>query len=263
VRPPEAAATAVASSEVVAELRDKVVLSCRMLGTRGVSKGSFGHVSARIPGADHILIKSKGPEEEALEFTTDRDIITLDLDGKVVEAPPGLNAPAETVMHTIIYRRRPEVMSVIHGHPLYVVVLTACEKPLIGMYGAYDGDGALRLLEEGLPTYQGTQTITNAELAEEFFGVMGQHRACLLRGHGITVAGGSIEEATATSLTVHELSYANYLSYSISAPLAVPDLDAHRQRWTAGGGRGRTGGAVNAAGEPFEWRYGKKLLDRG
>lgn len=248
------------STAGVAELRDKVVLSCRMIGTRGVSKGSFGHVSARIPGTDHILIKSKGPEEEALEFTTDRDIITIDLSGNVVEAPSGLNAPAETAMHTIIYRRRPDVMSVIHSHPLYVVVLTAVDKPLVGMYGAFDGDGALRLLEEGLPTYPGSQTITNTELAEDFYSVMGERRACLLRGHGITVAGASVEETTATSLTLHELSYANYLAYSIGTPQGVPDLEEHRQRWTGGAGRGRSGGAVNAAGEPFEWRYGKKLL---
>ena len=121
----------------VTQLRAKVVLSCRMIGSRGVSKGSFGHVSARIPDADDkILIKSKGPDEEALEFTTDRDIIRLDLDGRVLEAPSGLQAPAETAMHLAIYRARPEIMSVIHSHPLWVVVLTACDKPLVGMYGA-------------------------------------------------------------------------------------------------------------------------------
>ena len=59
-------------SPSVTELREKVVLSCRMIGSRGVSRGSFGHVSARIPGAEGtIFIKSKGPDEEALEFTTE------------------------------------------------------------------------------------------------------------------------------------------------------------------------------------------------
>ena len=72
------------------ELREKVVLACRMIGSRGVSKGSFGHVSARIPGTASVLIKSKGPDEEALEFTTGRDVITLALDGQVLEAPAGL-----------------------------------------------------------------------------------------------------------------------------------------------------------------------------
>jgi L-fuculose-phosphate aldolase len=243
------------------ELREKVVLSCRMIGSRGVSKGSFGHVSARIPGTDSVLIKSKGPDEEALEFTTDRDVITLALDGQVLEAPAGLQAPAETAMHLAIYRARPEIMSVIHSHPLWVVLLTACDKPLVGMYGAFDGDAALRLLEEGLPTFQGSQTITDDVMAAEFLAVMGKRRACLLRGHGMTVAGTSVEDATATSLTVNELAHANYLAYAIGSPQVVPDLDAHRERWTAA--NARSGGAVNAAGEPFVWRYNKKLLKHG
>jgi L-fuculose-phosphate aldolase len=248
-----------ASVLTVTELRQQVVLSCRMIGTRGVSKGSFGHVSARIPDAhDRILIKSKGPEEEALEFTTERDIITLDLDGRVLEAPRGLQAPAETAMHLAIYRARPEIMSVIHSHPLWVVVLTACDKPLVGMYGAFDGDAALRLLEEGLPTFQGSQTITTDGMAAEFLAVMGNRRACLLRGHGMTVAGTSVEDATVTSLTVHELAHVNYLAYAAGSPLGVPDLEAHRSRWTGGG---RNGGAVNAAGESFTWRYNRRLLD--
>jgi len=247
----------------VTELREKVVLACRMIGSRGVSKGSFGHVSARIPGGDNrILIKSKGPDEEALEFTTDRDVITLSLDGRVLEAPTGLQAPAETAMHLAIYRARPEIMSVIHSHPLPVVVLTACDKPMVGIYGAFDGDAALRLLDEGLPTFQGSLTITDDALAAEFMAVMGQRRACLLRGHGMTVAGTSVEEATATSLTLDELAHANYMAYAIGTPQGVPDLEAHRARWADAGGR-RNGGAVNAAGEPFVWRYNKKLLQRG
>ena len=246
---------------IVTDLREKVVLSCRMIGSRGVSRGSFGHVSARIPGAeDRILIKSKGPEEEALEFTTQRDIITIALDGHVLEAPAGLQAPAETAMHLAIYRARPEIMSVIHSHPLWVMVLTACEKPLVGMYGAFDGDAALRLLDEGLPTFQNSQTITDDTLGAEFLAVMGNRRACLLRGHGMTVAGTSVEDATATSLTVHELAEANYLAYALGdgGPRGVPDLAAHRARWA--GARGNAG-AVNAAGEPFVWRYNAKLLD--
>lgn len=241
-------------------LRENVMLSCRMIGSRGVSRGSFGHVSARIPDdPQRVLIKSKGPDEEALEFTTERDIITVSLSGEVLEAPAGLQAPAETAMHLAIYRARPEVMSVIHSHPLWVVLLTACSKPLVGMYGAYDGDAALRLLEEGIPTFQDSRTITDDALAAEFMAVMEKRRACLLLGHGMTVCGSSVEEATATSLTLHDLAQANYMAYAIGSPAGVPDLDAHRARWRGANGR-REGGAVNAAGESFTWRYNKRLL---
>jgi ribulose-5-phosphate 4-epimerase/fuculose-1-phosphate aldolase len=148
---------------------------------------------------------------------------------------------------------------VIHSHPLWVMVLTACDKPLVGMYGAFDGDAALRLLEDGLPTFQDSRTITDDALAGEFMAVMGNRRACLLRGHGMTVSGTSVEDATATSLTLHDLAQANYMAYAIGTPLPVPDLDAHRARWNGAEAR-RNGGAVNAAGEPFTWRYNKRLI---
>ncbi|HEX6511524.1 MAG TPA: class II aldolase/adducin family protein [Chloroflexota bacterium] len=244
-------------SDEIAELRHKVALSCRMLGHQGVTKGSFGHVSARIPGSDHVLIKSKGPDEEALEFATERDVITIRLDGSVVEASDGLEAPHETAMHLAVYRARPEISSVIHSHPEPVVVLTACEKPLVPMYGAYDGQASLRLLEEGIPTYPRSITVTDDELGAEFMAVMGSRRACLLRGHGLTTAGGSVEEATLTSLRVFELARLNYLAYAIGGPLPVPDLEDHRRRAAEGRGRPPRTGVMGAS----EWRYQRKLLE--
>ena len=150
------------------------MLACRMIGTRGVSKGSFGHVSARIPGTDVCSSSLRGPTKRRSNLPPSATSSPSICRARCCEAPDGLNAPAETAMHTAIYRARPEVMSVIHSHPLWVVVLTACDKPLVGLYGAYDGANALRLLEEGLPTYPGTQTIINDELAQDFLTRDGQ-----------------------------------------------------------------------------------------
>lgn len=243
----------------LAKLREKVALSCRILGHQGVTKGSFGHVSARIPETDLVLIKAKGPAEEALEFASDRDIITIRLDGAVVEAPAGLEAPHETAMHLAVYRARPDVMSVIHSHPEAVVVLTACDKPLVPMYGAYDGAAALRLLEQGIPVYPQTLTIIDDDLGQDFMRVMGSHKACLLRGHGMTTAGASVEDATLISLRVFELARLNYMAYAIGGPQPVPDLDAHRKRWAEG--RTRSAAPPTSDVESSEWRYQRKLLE--
>src|SRR5438034_6460507 len=108
----------------IEELRKKVAVSCRVMGTRGLTHGATGHVSARIPGTDRILIKSKGPAEEGLEFATEKDIITIDMKGNVLRADKGKDAPQETAMHLAVYRARPEVLSVIHTHPDWVVALT-------------------------------------------------------------------------------------------------------------------------------------------
>jgi ribulose-5-phosphate 4-epimerase/fuculose-1-phosphate aldolase len=124
----------------IQQLTKQVVFSCRIMGDRGVTRGAFGHVSARIPGTDRILIKSKGPNEEALEFTTEKDIIMIDIKGNVLKAAKGKDAPQETAMHLAVYRARGEVMSVIHAHPDWVVALTAAEKPLLPIYAAIRRD---------------------------------------------------------------------------------------------------------------------------
>lgn len=247
--------------KIIKELREKVALSCRMIGHRGVTKGSFGHVSARIPGTDRILIKSKGPDEEALEFATERDIILIDINGKVLEAPQGLDAPNETDMHLAVFRARPEVMSVIHTHPDWIVVLTACEKPLLPIYAAYSPPG-MKLVVEGIPIYPRSVTIVNEELGKDFMNTMGNKKACLLRGHGMTTAGKSVEEATSISLNVFELARLNYLAYTIGTPKAVPeqDIKEYQSRWQKGDRRKR---GPSTTGEPSDWKYNRKLVERG
>jgi L-fuculose-phosphate aldolase len=242
--------------ESVQQLREKVMLSCRIMGDRGVTRGSFGHVSARIPGSEKILIKSKGPNEAALEFTTEKDIITIDIQGNVLQAPKGLDAPHETAMHLAVYRARPEIMSVIHAHPDWVVALTASEKPLLPIYAAYNPPG-LRLLLEGIPIYQRSVTIVDDELGEDLMKVMGEKNACLLVGHGITTAGYSVEDVTLTTLNLFELARLNYLAYAIGNPKPIParDIEEYKRRWQS-----RPRERYASTGEHPDWRYFKKLL---
>jgi len=246
-------------SRLVADLRKKVALSCRIVGTQGLTRGMLGHVSARIPGTDRVLIKGKGPDEEAVEFAAERDVITVDLEGRVLEARKGLEAPNESAMHLIIYRKRPEVMSVIHTHPDWIVALTACEKPLIPMYAAYSPPG-MRLVLDGIPIYPRSVTIINRELAEDFMRVMGEKRACLLIGHGMTVAGGSVEEATVTSLNLYELARIHGMAYAIGQPKPIPEADIFEYRQRAKQGDGKKRESSNRF--ESDWRYYVKLLKK-
>lgn len=248
-----------AKSKIVAELRKKIALSCRIVGTQGLTRGMLGHVSARIPGTDRVLIKAKGPAEEAVELATERDVITVDLDGRKLEGPKGLEPPNETAMHLVVYRKRPEVMSVIHTHPDWIVALTACEKPLIPLYAAYSPPG-MKLVLDGIPIYPRSVTIINRELADDFMKVMGEKRACLLIGHGMTVAGATVEEATVTSLNLYELARVHGMAYSIGQPKPIPEADIfeYRQRTE------RREGPFRESSSRFEsdWRYHVKLLGK-
>src|ERR1051325_6099215 len=141
-----------AVSRIVSDLRKKVALSCRIVGNQGLTRGALGHVSARIPGTDRVLIKGKGVNEEAVEFATERDIITVDLDGRVLDKGRGLEAPNESAMHLAVYRKRPEVMSVIHTHPDWIVARPSCDNRLLPFCAAYAPSYRCRA-REAIPIY--------------------------------------------------------------------------------------------------------------
>jgi L-fuculose-phosphate aldolase len=234
-------------------LRELVAQSCRILGKLNLTKEQSGHVSARVPGEQTILIKARGPEESGLRFVTARDVITVDFAGKKVAGADGLESPQEVFIHTWLYRTRPDVQCVVHVHPLTVVLFTICNKPLLPLFGAYDPSG-LRLVVEGLSTYARSITIANETLGEEFARAMGEKPACLMRGHGISTAGASIEEATLTAIKLNELAEVNYRAALLGnpEPISPADIDVIV---------GKSGGRSKAVHSASSWRYYCRLLD--
>jgi ribulose-5-phosphate 4-epimerase/fuculose-1-phosphate aldolase len=201
------------------DLAERVAQTCRVLGRLDLTKAATGHVSARVPGSDRILIRARGPRELG---------VTVDLDGKPV-APDahGLAAPLEVFIHTAIYKARPEVYSVIHIHPPTVVLFTICNKPLLPLFGAYDPASA-RLALEGIPTFDRSILINSPELGTELVGAMGRAKTCLMRGHGITTAAPSVEQAALYAIRLNELAAINYHAHVLGdpQPISKEDQDA-------------------------------------
>jgi ribulose-5-phosphate 4-epimerase/fuculose-1-phosphate aldolase len=268
-------------TQIINELKSQVALSCRIIGNNGVTRGSLGHVSVRVPGTDVILIKGRGPDVEGMEYATERDVITINIKGELLEAREGIQLPAETSMHLAVLRRRPEIQSVIHAHPDWVVVLTSAGKPLVPILNAYDGGGSARLVQQGVPVYPRSMTITTDELGDDMMKSMGNSNVLFLFGHGTCVAGTSVENATSTNLTIYELARINCLTYAIGTPQGIDPADlgggagaAARGGGGMGGGGGRPGGggggqdgvpdglrrANTPSGMSSFWRYELKRL---
>jgi ribulose-5-phosphate 4-epimerase/fuculose-1-phosphate aldolase len=230
--------------------RELVAKSCRILGRLDLTKAATGHVSQRV--GERILIRARGGDEVGVRYTSADEVIAVDLDGKKLDGPEGLAAPQEVFIHTWIYKTRPEVKSVIHIHPPTVVLFTICNKPLMPIYGAYD-PSSVDLLLDGIPTYGRSITIRNDELGKEFSQAMGQKRVCLMRGHGITTAGASVEEATVTAIKMNEIAEMHYRAYLLGDPQQIPpeDIEVFRKSKEAKG-KQKAGQNVHMNSS---WRY--------
>lgn len=155
---------------------------------------AFGHVSVRHDSrADRFLLaRNMAPGRVSAE-----DIVEFTLDGEAVNAN-GRGVYLERFIHGEIYRRRPDVMSIVHSHSHAIVPLSVVNgmrlKALFHMAG-FVGQGApvFEIREAG---GDATDLLISSNhlgraLAEKFDAA----DIVLMRGHGSTVVGGSIRQA--------------------------------------------------------------------
>lgn len=240
------------------EISEKIAKACRILGKLDMTHAALGHVSYRVPGTDTMLIKAKGPNEVGVRYTRPEDIIEVDFNANKVWGPDGLQPPSESYLHIWMFKKNPDVQSTIHIHPRPAVLLTICNKPILPIYSAY-GTG-VNLALAGVDTYQRSIRILNDELGEDFANFMGPKKAALMRGHGISVVGSSIEDATVRAIALDELTTMNYQAYLLGDPQPISDEDIAFTKSPPESARGR-GSAGGDAGMLATWRYYSMLTD--
>jgi 3,4-dihydroxyphthalate decarboxylase len=204
------------------DLVSKVATACRILGHRGLVSGVLGHVSARV-GDGTYLIRCRGPRERGVGLTELEDVRRIDEAGRLTEGDSAWSLPKETPIHTALLSRRPEVGAVVHAHPPAALLTGLARLTPRPVFGAFNIP-ALRMALEGVPVYPRPVLISRPELAEEMLEAMGESSVCLLRGHGITVAGPSVEAALVAAVNLNELLEVTVELAKLGA--VPPDVDA-------------------------------------
>ena len=172
-------------------LIDKLVLANRILYRQGVVDG-FGHVSVRHDrSADHFLLA----RNMAPGLVRREDIVTFDLDGAPLDAA-GRRVYLERFIHAEIYRARPDVQSVVHSHSPDVIpfgVTGTSLQPVFHMSGFLaEGSALFEIRDVAGDT---DMLISSASLGVALAAALGSRSTVLMRGHGSTVVGASLEQA--------------------------------------------------------------------
>jgi len=186
------------------KLREKVAISCRILAMEGLVDRITGHVSARLPDGDEMWIRCRSPEEEGVRYTTLDTIRRVDFDGKGPHRGEQYHVPNELPIHGEIYKRRLAVGCVVHAHPPEVLICGITELEFRPIFGAYNAP-AMRMALESIPVFPRSYLVTRPELAAPMLEIIGEKQICLMKGHGITVTGKTVEEATVRALNFNIL----------------------------------------------------------
>ncbi len=197
------------------DLRERLSEVGRQLYAEGLTHGSAGNISARIPGAGTCLIKPSGCSFADLE---PGHFIIVDIESREVlagEARPSI----ETPFHTRLYRQRPEAGGVVHIHPKYSTILSIVRGDIVPMgLDLYEAPA----LAKGVPTSRFAPP-GSEELADEMVEALKEHVACLMPHHGITAIGRTIEEAAQNARVVERLAELQYNVMLVGEPQPLPE----------------------------------------
>ncbi|MDO8382015.1 MAG: class II aldolase/adducin family protein [Microbacterium sp.] len=182
--------------------RELIADACRVLAGRGLADGILGHISVRIDD-ERLLVRCRGPLERGLGYTTPHDIRLVRFDG--TEAAPGeldgWSVPNELPLHTAVLRSRSDIAAVVHAHPPRTVTADLAGISIRPIIGAFDIPGT-KLAAAGVPVYPRSVLVRNAALATEMVTAMAGRPVVLLRGHGLTSAAPSVEQAVLQAISV-------------------------------------------------------------
>jgi methylthioribulose-1-phosphate dehydratase len=181
--------------------RAALVEIARDFHARGWMAGTGGNLSAR-EDADHFWITASGKPKGRLD---DKDFLLARIgDDAIVEVLQAGDRPsAETAIHRAIYRRFTESRACLHAHSVPAVGLSLSQKravtairlPPVEILKAFDG------WKEGvrveLPLFENHTVV--AKIARDIEKRIARKTpaisALIIRGHGVTVWGNSIQQA--------------------------------------------------------------------
>ncbi len=197
------------------QLKRTLVTACHILDREGITDG-YGHVSARVPATSAFLtIANASPGCATVER-----LILMDFDGNYLggaETPPN-----EWPIHACVLKSRPDVMSVCHTHSVWSTLFSVLPIKLrpLHHYGKF-------LPADGPPVYEGAGLVRTVERGDALVAALGDGPAVLMRAHGDTVVGTSIEQAIQRTIRLAKLGELLHLALLHGEPryLSAAELD--------------------------------------
>ena len=197
----------ITSQTDVGSLKRLLIVSSKMLYAPNeitevpIELSQGGHVSVRHPDGDKFLIAAsiRGDGRTYLNDLSPNDIIPVDLDGHSIE--PGMQPVGEVIIHSSIYKARPDVKSVVHVHPFWSTTLSIAGRQILPVgtsHGHYFPDG-VSILDTGFGW------LVTEEHGNKLVKALGYGKAVVHKGHGVVVAEQGICEAVVTTVALELL----------------------------------------------------------
>ena len=182
-------------------------------------------------------------------LVTADDILELTLECEVCDAS-GRQAFIERFLHGAIYRARPDVMAIAHGHSPSVIPFSLVQTPMQATYHN------AAFLAQGVPVFDIRErfgatdiVINSAERGAALAEMLADKSVLLLRAHGFVAVGPSIQAAVFRAVFTEISARVQLQAAVLGGPMATLDAE-----------EGRRADVVNLATLGRSWELWKRRV---
>lgn len=211
-------------TEAVARVRREVAALHAELPRNGLVVWTAGNVSARVPGAELMVIKPSGVSYDDL---TPESMVVCDLDGNLVD---GDRSPSsDTAAHAYVYRHLPRVNGVVHTHSTYATAWAArgeeipCVLTMMGdEFGGPIPVGPFALIGDDSIGRGIVETLADSNSP-----------AVLMRNHGPFTVGTSARAAVKAAVLCEEVARTVHIARELGDPVPIEQhhIDSLHRRY--------------------------------
>lgn len=182
-RPPEFTSTEAARIHI----KQRLAAAFRLCSRFGFDEGVAGHITARDP--EHSDTFWVNPFAMHFSMIKASDLVRVDGSGGVIEGSRPINEAAFAI-HSQVHVARPDVQAAAHAHSLYGKAWSSFGRlltPLTQDACAFYNDHSL------FDDYTGV--VVDVNEGKRIATALGEHKALVLRNHGLLTVGHSVDEA--------------------------------------------------------------------
>jgi L-ribulose-5-phosphate 4-epimerase len=208
----------------IAQIRSQVAALHAELPRNELVVWTAGNVSARVPGAELMVIKPSGVDYDDI---TAQNMVVTDLEGRLVEGE--LNPSSDTAAHAYIYRHLPGMNGVVHTHSTYASAWAArgeaipCVLTMIA--DEFGGDipvGPFALIGDDSIGQGVVATLRRS-----------RSHAVLMQNHGVFTVGASARSAVKAAVLCEDVARTVHIARQLGQPIPIDqrDIDALYDRY--------------------------------
>jgi ribulose-5-phosphate 4-epimerase/fuculose-1-phosphate aldolase len=220
--------------------QERLAGAFRLFSRYGFARGLAGHITARDPEwTDHFWVNPLGRDFGRIRVS---DLLLVNSHGEIVVGKGPVNQAAFAI-HAAIHEARPDVVAAAHTHSLYGKAWSTLGRkldPLTQDSCSFYEDHAL------FDDFRGV--VLDTDEGARIANALGDHKAIILKNHGILTAGPSVEAAAWWYIALDNACHTQLLAEAAGQPQPIP----HEMAALTHAQIGRHGGAQYAFESLYE-----------